>query len=207
MLFRSARPFELTDALHGLADRAFRCSLHRLRGVQALLAGWAEIGTGPSDRDRLRKHQEEGHALLARIEWLHGLQGRELPLARLTAGEAPKVLLAAALLHATPEEAGDHLPQILDPEAAIALACWLQTVLANERADSGVVRSTWHGGTLEVRVEPVQTAELGPWNELFGGLLLEQEDARVVFRPTCFRPAAEVDVAADPNDRATTAAR
>ena len=190
MLLRTARPFDLSETLLGVFDRAHRCVLHRLRGVQALLGGWAELGAGPEERERLRERQQEAHVLLARLEWIYGMRHRDLPFERLLGGETPQVLLAAAALHATPEEAKDALPEILEPAAALALCCWLQAQLSGERGDTSAVRLSWQGGALEVLLPDARRADLEAWQARFGEYLLEVEATRVVFRPSCFRPAA-----------------
>ena len=179
------------DAVRGaLLDHAFRATLHRLRGVQALLVGWAEIGVVGEEAQRVRVHHEDATRLLARVEWLHGARARDLPLERLVTGESPQVLLAAAACHATPEEAHAVLPQVVDPEAALALALWSEA--QRPEGEPAELRFQWEGGTLELRMENAVPCDLQTWHDRWGRFVVEQTEGAVRFRPGGFRPAADV---------------
>lgn len=129
---------------------------------------------------------DEDLLLLARLDWLRSLLHHDPPLDRCYGGEAPMVLLAAALRVGTPEEAGTSLPDIISPEAAIALALWLQ---GNTTAyDSASIHSAWFGKQFEVRLSVVQDHDWTEWQARFGHLLVEQEPHRLRFRPGCFAP-------------------
>lgn len=194
MPIRRPRPYDEQAVQESLLDHAFRVALHRLRGVQSLLVGWAEIGVQGDEAQRVRAHHEEATRQLARLEWLHGARARALPLERLAGGEAPQVLLAAAVCHATPEEAGDKLPRVLDPEAALALALWAEAQRAE--GEPAEVRFRWDGMQLELRLENAAATDLTDWQARWGRFLAAQAPGTVSFRAGCFRPLPEgVDAA------------
>ncbi|MFK5956037.1 MAG: hypothetical protein QM477_06295 [Planctomycetota bacterium] len=170
--------------LSDLVDRCFSITLHRLRGVRGLISGWIEIGIPQGEQHRLRERMEEDLALLARLDWLRAVLHHSPPIQRCYGGEAPAVLLATALGVGTPEEAGDRLPDIASPEAAVALALWLQgTTVAY---DSASIRLEWFGDQLEVRLAVTQDQDWGLWKNTYGHLLVEMEAHRLRFRPSCF---------------------
>lgn len=172
----------LEPLLRDLLARAFRSTLHRLRGLRALLGGWIEIGVPPGSEGRVRMRLEEDMLLLARLDWLGTMMHYPLPVKRLHAGEAPAVLLASALGLGTPEEARERLPQVLDPEAAIALAFWLQAVAPDGLADHDLHLS-WSSRSLVVTVKSPREASLDAWRAAFAPLALECELDRIVLRP------------------------
>ncbi|MGB0952225.1 MAG: hypothetical protein ACPG31_03290 [Planctomycetota bacterium] len=177
-------PLSRDSNLRDLVDRCFSITLHRLRGVRGLISGWIEIGVPPGEEHRLRERMEEDLQLLARLDWLRSLLHHDPPLERCYGGEAPMVLLAAALGVGTPEEAGTSMPEILAPEAAMALALWLQ---GNTIAyDSASIRIEWFGKQMEVRLAVAQDHDWSDWNRQFGHMVTEQEPHRLRFRPSCF---------------------
>lgn len=129
---------------------------------------------------------DEDLLLLARLDWLRSLLHHDPPLERCYGGEAPMVLLAAALGVGTPEEAGTGMPDIVDPEAAVALALWLQ---GNTTAyDSASIQTSWIGKQFEVKLAVVQEMDWSDWQSRFGHLLVEQAPHRLRFRSGCFAP-------------------
>lgn len=180
----NSKPLPQDSSLRDLVDRCFSITLHRLRGVRGLISGWIEIGIPPGEEHRLRDRMEEDLQLLARLDWLRSLLHHDPPLERCYGGEAPMVLLAAALGVGTPEEAGTSMPEILSPEAAIALALWLQ---GNTIAyDSASIRIEWFGKQMEVRLAVTQDIDWTNWKSQFGHLVVEQEPHRLRFRSSCF---------------------
>lgn len=172
--------------LRDLLDRCFSITLHRLRGVRGLISGWIEVGVPPGEEHRLRERMEEDLQLLARLDWLRSLLHHDPPLERCYGGEAPMVLLAAALGVGTPEEAGTLMPDIVSPEAAVALALWLQG--STTAYDSASIRTEWFDKQLEVRLAVVQDRDWSAWTRQFGHLLIDQEPHRLRFRASCFAP-------------------
>lgn len=178
----------LEPALRDLLARVFRSTLHRLRGLRALLGGWIECGVPPGSEGRVHLRLEEDMLLLARLDWLGSMMNHPLPLKRLEAGEAPAVLLAAALGLGTTEEAGARLPQVIDAEAAIALAFWLQTVAPDGVLDLDL-HLQWQNRSLVIESTHRGAADLGPWRAAFSALALECEPTRIVMRPGALLPA------------------
>ena len=125
--------------------------------------------------------------LLARLDWVGSMMHHPQPLKRLEAGEAPTVLLAAALGLGTPEEARERLPQVLDAEAAIALAFWLQTVAPDGMLEHDL-HLQWQNRSLMLTCTNRRTADLSAWSASFGPLAIECEAARIVMRPGSFLP-------------------
>ena len=195
ILGQKTRTFDEAAVRDAVLDHGFRAALHRLRGVQALLVGWAEIGVVGDEATRVRAHHEEGAILLARLEWLHGARVRGLPLERLVSGEAPRVLLAAAACNATPEEAGLLLPEVLVPDAALALALWVEAQRPDGEPAS--VRFAWQGNALTLRIENAVPVALEAWHARWGTLLTEHSPGAATFRPGCFRPVEDLRTAAD----------
>ena len=175
-------PFQ--PQLRDLVDRCFGITLHRLRGVRGLISGWIEVGIQPGSEHRLKERMEEDLILLGRLDWLRSMLHHTPPMERCFGGEAPAVLLSAALGIGTPEEAGGQLPEIIDPEAAIALAIWLQACTTD--FDSASIRQEWFGNQLEIRLAVVQDHDLEPWRARFRSLLVDCEPHRLRFRPGCF---------------------
>jgi hypothetical protein len=169
------------DLLH----RAFRASLHRLRGLRALLGGWIEIGVPPGSEHRVQPRLEEDMVLLARLDWLGTMMHHAQPPARLHAGEAPQVLLAAALGLGTPEEARERLPHIVDPEAALALALWIQAKAPEATVGDGILQR-WQGRSLVVELAAPRPAELAEWDAVYGHQVLQREPHLLVMRPGAF---------------------
>ena len=93
----SSVPDPLEPLLKGLLSKTFRTTLHRLRGLRALLGGWIEIGVPPGSEHRVHARLEEDMLLLARLDWVGTMLPAPPPCSRLEAGEAPSVLLATAL--------------------------------------------------------------------------------------------------------------
>lgn len=187
MMAKAMRPYDEHAVKNALLDHAFRATLHRMRGVQALLVGWAEIGAGDGDAPRLKRHYEECGKLLARLEWLHGARALDLGLERLKSGEAPDVLLAAAGANATPEELREgNAPRILKPDAALALALWLEAQRPLE--ETLLVRTDWVDGCFLVSCDNAAPTELRAWHKAWGKLLHSAEDGRLLFRRNAFAP-------------------
>ena len=184
------QPFQ--PLLHDLVDRCFSIALHRLRGVRGLISGWIEIGIPEGEEHRLRERMEEDLTLLARLDWLRSILHHSPPIQRCYAGEAPQVLLAAGLGVGTPEEAGGRLPDIKDPEAAVALALWLQG--STMAYDSASIRLEWFGEQLEARLAVTQDQDWTVWKNTFGHLIVEMEAHRIRFRSSCFARWKEVAV-------------
>jgi hypothetical protein len=189
MVLNRKRSYDESAVKNALLDHAFRATLHRLRGVQSLLVGWAEIGAGGEDAPRLKHHFVECGTQLARLEWLHGARTLDLSLARLAGGESPKVLLAAAAFNSTPEEVqGEPLPVISTPEAALALALWLE---AQRPVDEPLVaRFHFIDGCLSVRCENGVAVKMEAWQKQWRRHLeTANADGSVRFHGSCFRPA------------------
>lgn len=186
----------MTDTLEpicrDLCKRALGASLHRLRGLRGLFGGWIEVGVPPGSEDRVRLKLEEDMILMARLDWLGSMLHRMPPRARLRSGEAPAVLLAAALGLGTPEEAGERLPRIQDPEAALALALWLQAKAPAVEL-GGDLHLSWQGRSLVVELAAPQPAELEEWLAEFGACVQHREPHRLVLRPGAFAAPAEQD--------------
>ena len=170
--------------LGDLVDRCFSITLHRLRGVRGVISGWIEIGIPPGEEHRLNERMDEDLTLLARLDWLRSILHHSPPMQRCYGGEAPQVLLAAALGVGTPEEAGERLPDIKDPEAAVALALWLQG--STIAYDSASIRLEWFGDQLEARLAVTQEQDWKHWKHCFSHLVVEMEPHRLRFRSSCF---------------------
>jgi hypothetical protein len=180
------------EHLRFLLARAFRLTLHRLRGLRALMGGWIEIGVPPGSEPRVRTLLEEDMQLLARLDWIGTLLAHAPVAQRLEAGEAPAVLLAAALGVGTPEEAHAALPLVQEPRAALALATWLQA----KAPDAVLGRDAhlrWEGRSLVVELAAPRPAELGEWEAHYGELVTRREPHALVFRPGLFAARAEPD--------------
>ncbi|HEX9792860.1 MAG TPA: hypothetical protein VGC54_02655, partial [Planctomycetota bacterium] len=158
--------------------------------MRGLLGGWAMIGLPPGQDALVRSRLEEDRLLLGRIDWIRGVLhagAREELLGR---GEAPQVLLAAALGLDTPEELGAQLPAIGDPEAALALAVWLEEAVGGRGEDDRrpLVKITFEATGMVLRVPEAAAARtaitpLRTW-------LLEGPAGGVLrFRPAAFRRA------------------
>ena len=188
MVLNRERPYDESAVKNALLDHAFRATLHRLRGVQSLLVGWAEIGAGGADAPRLKRHHEDCGVQLARLEWLHGARTLNLSWQRLAGGESPLVLLAAAAFNATPEEIqGEPLPHIGTPEAALGLALWLEALRpVNETL---VARFSFVEGCLQVRCENGVAVQTDAWQAEWGRFLEDRSGNSLRFRSNCFRPA------------------
>ncbi|MDP6941746.1 MAG: hypothetical protein QGH51_06940 [Planctomycetota bacterium] len=122
-----------SPALRTLLSQSFSATLHRLRGVRNLLAGWALMGPSSCDELKLQARLEEDRVLLARLSWIH--QGLMDPLSAIDKEELPRVLLAALLGFGTPEESEMDLPQILDPQEVIAICTRIQTIASKAPVD------------------------------------------------------------------------
>lgn len=188
-----APPGELVAAL---VQKAFRRTLHRLRGTGSLLEGWVQIGVPPGSEGAVHARLEEHARLIARLDWLGSLLAIPPPPERLEAGEAPGVLLAAALGHGTPEEAGARLPRILEPRAAAALALWTQAKIPDGAGADAHLH--WEGRVLAVEIAAPRAADFEWWDQRYGGFALRREPHALRMRPGCFAPdEAEAAGAAD----------
>lgn len=176
-------PGHALDPLYrALLLRAFRGSLHRLRGLRNLFSGWIEFGLPPGAETRVRIKQEEDAALLARLDWLGTMLSHGATRAQLTGGEAPAILLAAALGLHTPEEAGVRLPRIGEPEAALAAALWLQAkapvaVLGHD------LHLRWQGRSAIFELAAPRNVDLTAWQTELASWVAQQEESRLVLRP------------------------
>lgn len=182
--------------LRDLLARAFRSTLHRLRGLRALLGGWVECGVPPGSEGRVRVRLEEDMVLLARLDWLGSMLHHPQPLKLLQAGEAPSVLLAAALGLGTPEEARERLPRVPDPEMAVALALALQMLTPDGTLDRDL---SLHGEeqSLVVVAAKRRPADLSAWRAAFERWTLEIEAERIVLRPA-EQHARQLELGAEP---------
>ncbi len=135
--------------------------------------------------------------LLARLDWLGTMMHHAQPPVRLHAGEAPQVLLAAALGLGTPEEAHDRLPRIADPEAALALALWLQAKAPEATVGDGILQR-WQGRSLVVELAAPRPAELADWDAAYGHQVVQREPHLLVMRPGAFDPHAAAEKVAPP---------
>lgn len=169
-----------------LVDRCFSICLHRLRGVRGLLSGWIEIGVPAGEQARVHQRMDEDLLLLGRLDWLRSLLHHAPPRQRVLLGEAPAVLLACALGMGTPEEAGNRLPEILQPEAALALALWLQ--IRAHAFDAANIKTAWKGDCLEVTLASSNDADLSSWSRLYNEWVVESEPHRLLMRPGAFAP-------------------
>lgn len=177
------------EPIRQLLARAFHSTLHRLRGLRALLGGWIEIGVPPGSEERVRDRLGEDMTLLARLDWLGSMLFLTPPLQRLEAGEAPSVLLAVALGFGSPEEARERLPVILAPRAGLALALYLQN-RAPEAVLGHDLQLRWEGRSLVVDfAAPSPSGAAEPEAEL-AEFLLRHEPQTLAFRPGLFAPAA-----------------
>lgn len=175
----------LEPVLRDLLQRAFRASLHRLRGLRGLFSGWIEIGVPAGSEARVRLKIEEDMILLARLDWLGSMLHHVPPQARLQAGEAPAVLLAAALGLGTPEEAGEMLPRVLHPEAALAAAAWLQALAPGAELGEGI-QLRWQGRSLLIEIAREQPADLEAWQAEFASAVLQRGPRTLILHPGAF---------------------
>jgi len=159
-------------------------NLHRLRGVRGLLSGWIEVGVPEGEQGRVHQRLEEDLLLLGRLDWLRSVLHHAPPRQRILLGEAPAVLLACALGIGTPEEAGERLPIINKPEAALALALWLQ--MQTKVFDSASIRYGWQGDCFEVVLADSKDVKLEAWHQLYRQWIAESEPNRLMLRPGCF---------------------
>ncbi len=173
-----------------LVDRCFSISLHRLRGVRGLLSGWIEIGVPEGEQARVHQRMDEDLLLLGRLDWLRSMLHHSPPRQRVLHGEAPAVFLACALGMGTPEEAGDRLPIINQPEAALAVALWLQR-RAHE-LDSVSISFGWKGDCLQVELASAKDADVSLWSRVYAEWVASAEPNRLLMRPGGFsRPPLE----------------
>lgn len=177
----------MPESIRSLLARAFRFTLHRLRGLRALMGGWIEIGVPPGSEARVRGLLEEDMSLLARLDWIGTLLSHAPIAKRLEAGEAPAVLLAAALGLGTPEEGRARLPEPATPRAALALATWIHAK-APEAVLGRDLLMRWEGRSLVVELADPRPAELAGWVAEFGDLVLRREPQSLGFRPGLFQP-------------------
>lgn len=113
-----------------------RATVHRLRGVRGLITGWALIGITDAQKDGLRDRIDEDRVLLGRLDWIREALRVEPEVKTLARGEAPQVLLAAALGFGTPEEAHNAIPHTRVPVAGLALALWVHMATNGKAADT-----------------------------------------------------------------------
>jgi hypothetical protein len=172
----------LEPVLRDLLARAFRSTLHRLRGLRALLGGWIECGVPPGAESRVPLRLEEDMILLARLDWIGSMLHHPQPLKLLESGEAPSVLLAAALGLGTPEEARERLPRVPDPEMAVALALALQILAPNGTLERDL-SLRWEDHHLVVESEKRRPADLSAWRAAFERWSLDIDGQRIVLRP------------------------
>lgn len=177
-----ADPFGQT--FRDLVDHCFSISLHRLRGVRGLLNGWIEIGVPPGEQHRVHQRMDEDLLLLGRIDWLRALLHHSPPRQRVMKGEAPAVFLACALGLGTPEEAGQRLPVIEQPEAGLGLALWLQK--RAKAFDSASIKMAWRGDCLMVTLASANDADMDHWRHHYSHWVLEEEPHRLLMRPGSF---------------------
>lgn len=170
-----------------LLDRAMRATLHRLNGIHALLSGWLLIGIPPGQETAVEARLDEDRLLLARLSWLRGVLHAGVRPEVLLAGEAPRVLLAAALGLGTPEEAASRLPRFADPQAGLALALWAQAVRGN---DGEAVPSVGIGEQGLVARHPKASRRAGDLEEIlepYRRLLVTKPDGSTIhFKPGVF---------------------
>lgn len=174
----------LGQPFRDLVDRCFGISLHRLRGVRGLLSGWIEIGVPEGEQKRVQHRMDEDLRLLGRLDWLRSMLHHAPPRKRVLLGEAPAVFLACALGLGTPEEAGERLPLINQPEAALALALWLQ--MRSEAFDSASVLCAWRGDCFEVTLACANDTDISAWQRVYSQWIAEIEPHRLLMRPGGF---------------------
>jgi hypothetical protein len=151
------------------------------------LNGWIEIGVPDGEFESVGRRFEEDLVLLGRLDWLRSLLHHSPPRHRVLQGEAPAVLLACAMGLGTPEEAGERLPRILQPEAALAASLWLQ--MRAEAFDTASLKIAWRGGCLELTLacaNDPEESDLRTWQRLYGQWIAESEPHRLLLRPGCF---------------------
>jgi hypothetical protein len=129
---------------------------------------------------------DEDLLLLGRLDWLRSLLHHAPPRQRVLLGEAPAVFLACALGMGTPEEAEERLPLILQPEAALALALWLQ--IRAQAFDAANIQCSWKGKCLEVTLASVNDADLTAWSRQYGEWVVESDPHRLLMQPGAFAP-------------------
>ena len=178
-------PFDGSSLLSTALNAAMKATLHRLRGVRGLILGWAMVGVPHGEEAKLQSRLDEDLSLLGRLDWLRAVLYQTPAISRLERGEAPDVLLAAALRYGTPEEAGDRLPDILLPQAAIAISIYF----ANLSEENSPFELGWSEGSLSLTFPHFCSPSL-EWQNCFGSLLLpEKHENTLSFRADCFRPA------------------
>jgi len=185
----------LDSLLRELLARGFRSTLHRLRGLRGLLGGWIELGVPPGSEGRVQMRLEEDMVLLARLDWIGTMLHQAPPLKRLEAGEAPAVLLSAALGLGTPEEARERLPQIVDPAVALGLALWLQAVAPDGMLDHDL-HLHWQNRSLVVECANRRNPDLNAWSAACGPLVSESSAHRIVLHAGALLPREELAAAA-----------
>lgn len=182
------------EALRDLLDRAMRAAIHRLRGGRGLLSGWALLGVPKDHESRVKDRLEEDRLLLGRLDWIRGVLRAGPRLEVILAGEAPQVILAAALELGTPEEAGDRLPRHKDARAALALALWARWAVGEEPGHEPVALE-FADGALVARAQcPVPREVDATWTARFADLLLAPASAESIrFRRGLFAAAAPAE--------------
>ncbi|MFQ5747851.1 MAG: hypothetical protein ACE5H3_00145 [Planctomycetota bacterium] len=177
-----------------LLETGIRAVIHRLRGLQGLLAGWAVLEAKPPGGERVRQWELEGRTLLDRLERLVGLLKNPVPPDRLQEGDLPRLLLAAAWGLGTPEEAGPALPARFQGRTALALAYWMLEVQNERVAAHGEAAFEIGDGEheLEVQHRGSRSHPVGEWWLAFEDLLESRPDSlRIRFRSAStpsFRP-------------------
>lgn len=149
-----------------LLDRTHRATLHRLRGITQVLAGWATFGGPPEDAadDVIRVRVREAGLLSDRLAvlWQDAAQATGSLLASTApsapALDGPRALLAAALRIGTPEER-EVAPPDLSGEAAVATALWVEAA-AGEAASLSVSWTARDDGGWQLRLRAAEFASV-----------------------------------------------
>ena len=182
----NASLYDRSPELAALLNEAMRATLHRLRGVRGLILGWAMVGVPVSEENKLQNRLDEDLVLLGRLDWLRAMLHQPPTLERLEKGEAPSVLLAAALRLGTPEEAQETLPLITQPLASLALCLWC---LARAGTDEQPLTTSWKDGSLVVS-HSGKGLPSKKWVDSFAKYTLDHStEGEVRFRADCFRHA------------------
>jgi len=135
------------DLCLALLDRAHRACLHRLRGIVQVMGGWAALGLPATSPDEtLRMRMLEVQEVTDWLDQLWQIQ-RDSPT-DLSHPQMPEWLLAAALRAGTPSEAKLPLPEVLVPEAGLALSAWTEAVAGESSSPKCVIRMTEEGRLL-----------------------------------------------------------